>query len=255
MANEREQRMKIINVTLIGACLACLPVVNSSANDSLPFAILSASSNAAAKHRALPDFSLVERSGKKITLADLRGKVWIADFIYTHCPDTCPMQTADMAKLQDRWMKEDDLKLVSFSVDPERDTPRVILEYAKRFKADANRWLFLTGGKKEIASLVEKGFRLPLASAAHGDHGVVVHSPRFVLIDRLGRVRGYYDNRDPKAVQRLVDDVTRLLQNSTLARDLPRTDALTPRSGIRRHSELIGLSGGITVDSKSPLRR
>lgn len=215
--------MKATSVTFLGAWLAFLPAANSLAAGSLPFAILSTSIDASAKHRALPDFSLVERSGKKITLANLRGKVWVADFIYTHCDDTCPMQTADMAKLQDRWMNQGELELVTFSVDPDRDTPRVLAAYAKRFKADADRWLFLTGSENEITRLVEKGFRLPVVQAPHGNHGIIVHSARFVLVDRQGQVRGYYDNRDPKAMRRLEADVTRLLRHSPSVR--------SPRAG------------------------
>ena len=74
----------------------------------------------------VPEFSLTERNGRAITLADLRGKFWIADFIYTSCTDTCPLQSAAMAKLQEQWSKQPDVKLVSFSVDPERDTPQVL---------------------------------------------------------------------------------------------------------------------------------
>lgn len=147
--------MTFTRVTLLTTCLVSMPGAISVAKDSPSFKILSTSIAAPAKPRALPEFSLVERSGKKITLAELRGKVWIADFIYTNCADTCPLQTADMAKLQEHWINESDLELVSFSIDPERDTPRVLLRYAARFKADAKRWLFLTGGKKEIARLVE----------------------------------------------------------------------------------------------------
>lgn len=152
---KRQRRMTFTRVTLLATCLVSMPGAISVAKDSPSFKILSTSIAAPAKPRALPEFSLVERSGKKITLAELRGKVWIADFIYTNCADTCPLQTADMAKLQEHWINESDLELVSFSIDPERDTPRVLLRYAARFKADAKRWLFLTGGKKEIARLVE----------------------------------------------------------------------------------------------------
>jgi cytochrome oxidase Cu insertion factor (SCO1/SenC/PrrC family) len=200
--------------------MACAPA--AFAKDSLPFTILSTSLDAHVKLRSLPDFSFVERSGKKITLVDLRGNVWIANFIYTHCTDTCPLQTADMAALQDRWMNESGLKLVSFSVDPERDTPAILARYAKRFKADPRQWLFLTGGKEEIARLVEDGFRLVVATPPHGDHGIIVHSPRFVLVDQQGRIRGYYDNRDPKAMQRLKDDAANLLpQHPPLFRGIP----------------------------------
>jgi protein SCO1/2 len=167
------------------------------------------------QYGSVPEFSLVERSNKKIGLSDLRGKVWVADFIYTRCTDTCPLQTADMAKLQEAWTNAADLKLVSFSVDPERDTPAVLSQYADRFKADAQRWLFLTGGKEEIAGLVGDGFRLAAQPAPGGvaESGVIMHSPRFVLVDRQAKIRGYYDNRDPDAMRRLKNDVATLLND------------------------------------------
>jgi protein SCO1/2 len=166
------------------------------------------------EHGLVPEFSLIDSNGKTIRMADLRGKIWIADFIYTTCTDTCPLQTAEMAKLQERWINEHDLKLVSFSVDPERDTPQALSDYAKRFKADANSWLFLTGGKEQIAALVQNGFRLAAmpAPGVGSDGGVILHSPRFVLVDKGTMIRGYYDSRDATALERLKRDVTSLLQ-------------------------------------------
>ena len=108
----------------------------------------------------LPDFSLVERDGRLITLADLRGKVWIADFIYTHCTDTCPLQTAEMVRLQADLTTEAEVRFVSITVDPAQDTPEVLTEYAARFGADRERWLFLTGRKHAIYTLAQKGFLL-----------------------------------------------------------------------------------------------
>lgn len=213
--------MKIKSAVLLGACLGSLPAVDSFAHGSLPFTILSRSVDAPARRLALPDFSLVERSGKKIRLADLRGKISIVDFIYTSCSDTCPLQTADMAKLQEQWINEREIELVSISVDPEHDTPRVLTKYAGRFRADPERWLFLTGPKKQIDRLVEDGFRLPIARALHGNHGSVVHSSRFVLVNEQAQVCGYYDNRDPRAMERLKADVTGLLQHLSLARGIP----------------------------------
>ena len=201
--------MKSIKKTLLAVCMVAMPAAGF-AKDPPPFANVSFSIDGAAKRRTVPDFSLIERSGKKVSLADLRGKIWIADFIYTHCTDTCPMQTADMAKLQDRWLNENELNLVSFSVDPEHDTPPVLSRYAGRFKADPKRWLFLTGHRPEIVRLVEDGFHLGVASASsHVD--VILHSPRFVLVDKQGQIRGYYNNSDPKAMQRLHQDVASLL--------------------------------------------
>jgi protein SCO1 len=165
------------------------------------------------RYGSVPQFSLVERSGKAITLADLRGSIWIADFIYTTCQDTCPMQTAEMAQLQEEWKDREGLKLVSFSVDPEKDTTAVLSRYADRYKADGQRWLFLTGAKEEISRLVQAGFRLS-AVALPGDGNVgsvIMHSPRFVLIDKQAEIRGYYDSRDPQALQRLNADVETLI--------------------------------------------
>jgi protein SCO1 len=165
------------------------------------------------RYGSVPQFSLVERSGKTTTLADLRGSIWIADFIYTTCQDTCPMQTAEMAQLQEQWKDRAELKLVSFSVDPEKDTTAVLSRYADRYKADAQRWLFLTGAKEEIGRLVQEGFKLsavPVVNAGSSE-SVIMHSPRFVLIDKQAQIRGYYDSRDPQALQRLKADVATLI--------------------------------------------
>ena len=108
----------------------------------------------------LSDFSFTERSGRTVTLADLRGKVWIANFIYTHCTDTCPLQSARLATLQEEFPGERDLRVVSITVDPARDTPKVLAEYAARFGADPDRWLFLTGEKQAIYALAQQGFYL-----------------------------------------------------------------------------------------------
>lgn len=165
------------------------------------------------RYGSVPEFSLIERSGKATTLADLRGSIWIADFIYTTCADTCPLQTAEMARLQEEWKDRPGVKLVSFSVDPEKDTQEVLSSYAARYKADVHRWLFLTGPKEEIGRLVQEGFKLSAVPlSADGNVGrVIMHSPRFVLIDKQAEIRGYYDSRDPKAIDRLKKDAATLM--------------------------------------------
>lgn len=202
---------KYVGVPLLATCLVAAPPV--FAHDALPFKILSSSIATHKKPRPLPNFSLIERSGKRVTLADLHGKVWIADFIYTQCTDTCSWQTADMAKLQERWMNENDLRLVSISVDPVHDTPNILTRFAARFHADNQRWLFLTGNKNEINRLVEGGFELPSSAVAgrRGTAPAIIHSARFILIDRDGQLRGSYDSRDRESMQRLNTDVTNLL--------------------------------------------
>jgi protein SCO1 len=164
------------------------------------------------QYGSVPQFSLTERSGKTVRLEQLRGTIWVADFIYTDCQDTCPLQSAEMARLQDELAAQKALKLVSFSVNPDKDTPSILSHYADRFKASSDRWLFLTGGQEEIKDLVQNGFRLSVATAST-DPGVILHSPRFVLIDRQAQIRGYYDSRDKEALQRLRRDVAILIKD------------------------------------------
>ena len=166
----------------------------------------------------VPPFSLVERSGKEIRLDDLSGKVWIANFIYTHCTDTCPIQSAEMKTLQDQFARERDLRLVSITVDPKRDTPAALAQYADRFGADAARWWFLTGEKNAIYRLAEQGFHLPAGEISEpqsgGSAATHLHSPRLVVVDRKGEIRGYYAGTDKEALARLRRDVETLLRNT-----------------------------------------
>ena len=108
---------------------------------------------------AVPEFSFTERDGRRITLSDLKDKVRIVNFIYTNCPiRVCPIQSAQMREIQDDFKKEKELRLVSITVDPARDTPEVLSQYAQRFSADPARWFFLTGEKETIYNFAQEGF-------------------------------------------------------------------------------------------------
>lgn len=165
----------------------------------------------------VPHFSLVEKDGRQITLSDLKGKIWIVNFIYTNCPDTCPIQSAQMRQIQDEFQGEKDLRLVSITVDPKRDTPEVLSEYAKRFGADRGRWLFLTGNKESIHKFAQEGFRLGAVELPHekrpASGATHTHSPRFVLIDREAQIRGYYVSTDADAMTRLRRDLKALFRS------------------------------------------
>jgi len=166
------------------------------------------------QYGAVPDFSLTERSGENVSLADLRGKIWIADFIYTSCTDTCPLQTGMMARLQEEYSSKPNVQLVSLTVDPERDTPQTLSLYAARHHADAKRWYFLTGQRDRIIRLIQDGFHLSAAAPPNSAEstGMIPHSPRFVLIDKDARIRGYYDSRELEAFVRLKNDLETLLK-------------------------------------------
>lgn len=172
------------------------------------------SSNGVKQYGSLPEFTLTERDGSVVSLQQLRGKIWVADFIYTSCTDTCPLQSAMMAKLQQQYATSPEFQLVSFTVDPEHDTPQALTSYATKFQADGKRWYFLTGHRDRILRLVEEGFHLAVATFSKDadSAGVIGHSPRFVLIDKDARIRGYYDTRESEAFVRLKDDIESLVK-------------------------------------------
>jgi protein SCO1/2 len=153
----------------------------------------------------LPDFSLTERSSRPLGLKNLLGKVWIADFIFTTCPGPCPRMSGRMAELQRSLSDQADVRLVSITVDPTTDTPQVLAEYANRFQA-SDRWFFLTGEKEAIHHLAKDGFLVG------GVKDVMTHSTRFILVDRQGKIRGYYDSEGEESLKKLLKDVRWLLR-------------------------------------------
>jgi len=181
----------------------------------------------------VPNFTLTERSGRRVTRADLLGKVWIANFIYTQCTETCPLQSARLARLQAEFAAEPHLRLVSITVDPEHDTLAVLASYAERYGADPVRWLFLTGDKREIYHLAKDGFHLGVvdsddrqargalrfltpapALATHGSKGLIMHSPRLVLVDRQARIRAYHRPDDEPSLERLRQNARLVLRET-----------------------------------------
>jgi protein SCO1/2 len=184
------------------------------------------------RYGAVPDFALTERSGRTVTRGDLVGTVWLANFIYTECTETCPLQSARVARLQTAFVGAADLRFVSITVDPEHDTPAALARYAERYGADPVRWLFLTGNKRVIYHLAKDGFRLgvvdpsdPAASAGllrwltpgpawatHGSKGLIIHSARFVLVDQRAQVRAYHLPDDDASLDRLQANLRTLLR-------------------------------------------
>ena len=158
----------------------------------------------------VPEFSLVERSGNPVSLSALAGRVWIVDFIFTHCAGPCPLLSAQMGTLQAPLAQMPDVRLVSVSVDPERDTPRLLSDYALRFGADKERWLFLTGEKAAVYRMIREGFQVAVEDDPKSDQ--IMHSLRFALVDRKGQVRAYYDGTDPELADKLLPDVKALLK-------------------------------------------
>jgi protein SCO1/2 len=158
----------------------------------------------------VPSFELTNQDTQPFGSQQLAGKIWIADFIFTTCPGPCPIISTRMSELQ-KPLAKSDVHLVSFSVDPETDTPDVLRVYADKLRKEPLRWDFLTGPIATIASLSRDGFKLGISEAEQPDTGPI-HSTRFVLVDRRGTIRGYYDALAPDGVTKLLADTNHLLR-------------------------------------------
>ena len=159
---------------------------------------------------SVPAFQLVNQNGQPFGSAQLNGKIWIADFIFTSCRGPCPLISTRMSELQ-KPLEKTDVQLVSFSVDPETDTPEVLRGYAEKLQADPKRWHFLTGPKSAIYKLSHDGFKLAVSDGSDAE-GVPVHSTRMALVDRHDQIRGYYDALEPDAMTKLLADTNHLLR-------------------------------------------
>jgi protein SCO1 len=149
----------------------------------------------------VPDFSLTDQTDKPVTLHELKGRVWVADFIFTNCGGTCPVMTEKMRKLQETLPA--DIRMVSFTVDPARDTSKALAAYAAEHGATRERWLFLTGDKQALYDICIKGFKLPLQDDEGTPLEPITHSTRFVLVDKEGQIRGYYSGTEEEDLKRL----------------------------------------------------
>ena len=142
------------------------------------------------------DFTLTNQAGGEVTLADLRGRVWLADIIFTRCAGPCPRMSRQMRSVQDALPAGSHVKLISLTTDPDFDSPKVLREYAERFGADPNRWMFLTGTKREIGHLAIDSLKLTTVETKpeerEDDADLFVHSTIFVLVDKQARLRGVF---------------------------------------------------------------
>ena len=166
----------------------------------------------------LPHFELTERDGARITLADLAGAPWIADFIFTRCRIACPVLTARMRAVREKLPPDSAVRSVSLTVDAAHDTPEVLRSYAADWGVTGRQWLFLTDGPGDTRALVREGFLQPVEDTPENEAMPVLHSSRFALVDGAGAVRGFYDAYDPADLERLVDDALRLERSEPFPR-------------------------------------
>jgi protein SCO1/2 len=156
----------------------------------------------------LPSFSVTNQSGTLVTRDSMAGKIWVADLIFTHCTTFCPQLTERMKALGSELPQDENIRMVSVSVDPTHDGPDTLRNYAALHGADTLRWSFWTGPTPTIYTLIKQGFHLPVDSVGGDQEGYpIIHSPRFVLIDKKGHMRGYYNGLDPESRKKIVSDI------------------------------------------------
>ena len=158
---------------------------------------------------SIPEFEFVDSDGESVSLNTLKGKVWVADFIFTTCTMACPMMTGNMNIIHKKYKKNDDLRLVSISVYPEYDTPEILKKYAAQYQANTERWHFLTGKEDAVKKVIKDGFKM-------GDYeDIIFHSEKFALVDKNGLIRSYYNGMKTEDMNKLKKDIDRLLKQDS----------------------------------------
>ncbi len=156
----------------------------------------------------IPEFSMIDTNHESFGADDLRGKIWVADFIFTTCAGPCPIMSTAMLELHNEFIDDQDVRTVSFTVNPDYDTPDVLAEYAERYEANTEQWHFLHAPYEDIQAIISNGFKM-------GDiEEIVFHSTYFSLVDKNMHIRGYYTGTDANDVQELIRDIHNLIRES-----------------------------------------
>jgi len=202
--------MSKLKLVLLALGIAALVLSCAPNNKRLPyyFPIVEAEtqSNLPGDYQTVPDFKFINQSGDSIGKEDIAGKVIVADFVFTSCPGICPTLTSNMTQIQEAYLNDAQVQILSFSVDPTYDTPEVLSRYVDKYDINTDRWMLLTGDKEKMYDLIQNGFRL----SAYEDSlapGGIFHDQRFVLLDGSFHFRGYYFGTQEEELDRLIEDI------------------------------------------------
>jgi protein SCO1/2 len=162
----------------------------------------------------IPAFTMMDQDGRPVTRESLRGQTLIVDFFYASCPASCPRLSNQMAEFQRKIAERSEARgeplpvhLISITLDPENDTPDVLRSYAQRYSSGRGRWSFLSGRSEDLDHVVVKGFKVRYERAEPSlGIGAIMHGEWFVLVDGLGRIRGYYQIGSEERMRKLVRD-------------------------------------------------
>ena len=159
------------------------------------------------RNHRISDFNLINQNGETITEEDFEGKIYVADFFFTRCQTICPIMAVNMKDLQEEFKNDPDVKLLSHSVTPVMDSVPVLRSYADRNDAIDGKWEITTGDKKHIYELARKSYFAVLDEGDGGDQDFI-HTEQFILVDKKGQIRGFYDGTEKEEMQRIIDDVS-----------------------------------------------
>ncbi|WP_037300868.1 SCO family protein [Runella limosa] len=160
-------------------------------------------------YHTIPDFKFVNQEGDTVSAQNFNDKIYVADFFFTTCPTICPVMKKQMKKVYEKFKGENEVAILSHTIDPDHDTPAVLKEYAKDLGVSGTQWMFVTGNREKIYEIGEKQY-LVVAGADSTAPGGYIHSGAFVLVDKQKRVRGMYNGTDEAGTQRLIADIERL---------------------------------------------
>lgn len=158
------------------------------------------------RNHRIAEFELINQDGKVITKVDFDGKIYVADFFFTRCQTICPIMAMNMKDLQEHYRNDPDLKFLSHSVTPVMDSVPVLKAYAEKNGAIEGKWEITTGSKKHIYELARKSYFAVLDEGDGGDQDFI-HTEQFILVDRSGQIRGFYDGTEKEEMQRLIHDI------------------------------------------------
>ena len=157
------------------------------------------------KYHKISDFELINQNGQKITQEFYNNKIYVADFFFTTCQDICPIMTKNMYKLQEKLKNDNDILFLSHTVIPEVDTVQQLKKYSIENKVNDSKWNLVTGDKKQIYDLARKSY-LAVEDTEYGEFDMI-HTENFMLIDKKGQIRGFYDGTDDLEIDRLLSDI------------------------------------------------
>lgn len=163
------------------------------------------------KQHTVSSFFFTNQQNKKISADHIKNKIWVADYFFTHCASICPKMTSNLNLVQQAFIKDDEVKILSFTVDPERDSAQRLQEYATLYHVNNLQWQLLTGDKKDLYRFARNDLKI-VATSGDGGPDDFIHSEKLVLIDKECHIRGYYDGTEKKQVEQLINDIQRLKQ-------------------------------------------